>query len=114
MSRLIERLPKVRGVYTSNAPMAELTWFRTGGPAEVLYRPADVEDLQDFLAGKPHDVPVTVVGVGSNLLVRDGGIGGVVIRLGAAFGKIAAEKGHRMRAGAAAPPRAEPTPGAPA
>ncbi|MCC6918369.1 MAG: UDP-N-acetylmuramate dehydrogenase [Alphaproteobacteria bacterium] len=102
MSRLTERLPKVRGVYTPNAPMAELTWFRAGGPAEVLYRPADVEDLQDFLAGKPHDVPVTVVGVGSNLLVRDGGIGGVVIRLGAAFGKIAAEEGHRMRAGAAA------------
>jgi UDP-N-acetylmuramate dehydrogenase len=82
--------------------MAELTWFRAGGPAEVLYRPADVADLQEFLKRRPADVAVTVVGVGSNLLVRDGGIPGVVVRLGAAFGKIAAEEGHRLRAGASA------------
>lgn len=102
MSGLIDRLPKVRGVYTPNAPMAELTWFRAGGPAEVLYRPADVADLQTFLTAKPAGVPVMVVGVGSNLLVRDGGIPGVVIRLGGSFGKVTAEEGHRLRAGAAA------------
>jgi UDP-N-acetylmuramate dehydrogenase len=102
VSGLVDRLPQVRGVYTPNAAMAELTWFRAGGPAEVLFRPADVADLQHFLKNKPDDVPVTVVGVGSNLLVRDGGIRGVVIRLGAAFGKVTAEEGHRLRAGAAA------------
>ena len=102
MTDLIARLPKIRGAYTANAPMADFTWFRAGGPAEVLFRPADVGDLQDFLKGKPDDVPVTVVGVGSNLLVRDGGVKGVVIRLGAIFGKAHAEEGHRLRAGAAA------------
>lgn len=102
MSDLVARLPNVRGAYTPEASMAELTWFRAGGPAEVLYRPADVEDLQHFLKHKPADAPVTVVGVGSNLLVRDGGIPGVVIRLGAAFGKIVTEDGYRLRAGAAA------------
>lgn len=102
MSDLVSRLPKVRGAYTPNAPMSELTWFRAGGPAEVLFRPADVADLQDFLKAKPADVPVMTVGVGSNLLVRDGGVKGVVIRLGAAFGKVSAEPGHRLRAGAAA------------
>ena len=102
MSDLVSRLPKVRGAYTANAPMSELTWFRAGGPAEVLFRPADVADLQAFLKTKPADVPVMTVGVGSNLLVRDGGVRGVVVRLGAAFGKVSAEDGHRLRAGAAA------------
>ncbi len=98
---LIERLPEVRGELTANAPMAPLTWFRVGGPAEVLFRPADVEDLAAFLAGCPEDVPVTVVGVGSNLLVRDGGVKGVVIRLGKPFMTIEAE-GDFVRAGTAA------------
>lgn len=102
MSELLSRLPKVRGAYTANAPMKDMTWFRAGGPAEVLYRPADVADLQDFIRNKPADVPVMVVGVGSNLLVRDGGIPGVVIRFGASMGKIAIEPGHRVRAGAGA------------
>lgn len=102
MGELIDRLPKVRGAYTAHAPMSNLTWFRAGGPADVLYRPADVADLQDFLRGKPADVPVMVVGVGSNLLVRDRGVRGVVIRLGASFGKISPEPSHRLRAGAAA------------
>ena len=102
MTDLISRLPKIRGAYTANAPMADFTWFRAGGPAEVLFRPADIADLQDFLKAKPADVPVTVVGVGSNLLVRNGGVKGVVIRLGAVFGKTHVEEGHRLRAGAAA------------
>ena len=99
---LIERLPKVRGELTANAPLAPLTWFRVGGPAEVLFRPADVEDLAAFLAGCPEDVPVMVIGVGSNLLVRDGGVKGVVIRLGKPFMAIEVEKGNRVRAGTAA------------
>lgn len=102
MSDLIARLPRVRGAYTANASMRDLTWFRAGGPAEVLYRPADVEDLQTFLREKPSDVAVTVVGVGSNLIVRDGGVPGVVIRLGGALGKIEVLEGNRVRAGAAA------------
>lgn len=87
--RLVERLPSVRGRYTENVPMAPFTWFRVGGAAEVVFRPDDVEDLAMFLAGKPEDVPVTVIGVTSNLLVRDGGIAGVVVRLGKAFAEIA-------------------------
>ena len=87
-SHLIDRLPKVRGRLTADAPLAQVTWFRVGGPAEVMFRPADVEDLSAFLAAKPADVPVTVVGVASNLLVRDGGIKGVVIRLGRGFVEI--------------------------
>lgn len=101
-SSLIERLPAVRGELVENAPMAPLTWFRVGGRADVLFRPADFEDLAAFLAGTPEDIPVTVVGVGSNLLVRDGGIRGVVIRLGKAFMQVEALDGHRVRAGTAA------------
>ncbi|HEX3860711.1 MAG TPA: UDP-N-acetylmuramate dehydrogenase [Stellaceae bacterium] len=85
---LIDRLPKVRGRLTADAPIGPLTWFRVGGPAEVLFRPADEHDLADFLANTPADIPVTVIGVGSNLLVRDGGIAGVVIRLGRGFADI--------------------------
>jgi UDP-N-acetylmuramate dehydrogenase len=86
---LIDRLPPVRGNYQARTPLAGLTWFRVGGPAEVLYRPADVDDLAAFLAGKPADVAVTMLGLGSNLLIRDGGVRGVVIRLGRAFANIA-------------------------
>jgi UDP-N-acetylmuramate dehydrogenase len=99
--RLIDRLPQVRGRFSENAPLAGITWFRVGGPAEVMYRPADIEDLQQFLAARPFEVPVTVIGVGSNLLVRDGGVPGVVIRLGRSFAEIASE-GDRIRAGAGA------------
>ncbi|MDF1790904.1 MAG: UDP-N-acetylmuramate dehydrogenase [Thalassobaculaceae bacterium] len=101
MTKLIDRLPQVRGEYRENAPLAPLTWFKVGGPAEILYRPADEEDLMDFLAGRPGDVPVTVIGVGSNLLIRSGGIDGVVVRLGKPFAKIEVA-GERVVAGAAA------------
>jgi len=83
---LIDRLPSVRGRLTANAPIGPLTWFRVGGPAEVLFRPADPADLAEFLTATPFEIPVMVIGVGSNLLVRDGGIRGVVIRLGRGFG----------------------------
>ena len=99
--RLIDRLPAVAGTYEERAPLSRLTWFRTGGPAEVLFEPKDAEDLARFLAGREADIPLSVVGVGSNLLVRDGGIPGVVIRLGRAFAGIDA-KGTEIRAGAAA------------
>lgn len=99
---LLERLPKVRGGLTADASMASLTWFRVGGPADVLFRPADVEDLSAFLAACPLDIPITVVGVGSNLLVRDGGVRGVVIRLGATFGQVEILENNQLRAGAAA------------
>jgi UDP-N-acetylmuramate dehydrogenase len=99
--RLIERLPAVRGRYTEAADLSRVTWFKVGGPAEVMFRPVDQDDLAAFLAAKPADVPVTVLGVGSNLLVRDGGIDGVVVRLGRGFAEISAE-GAEVRAGAAA------------
>ncbi|MFN4283306.1 MAG: UDP-N-acetylmuramate dehydrogenase [Alphaproteobacteria bacterium] len=99
--RLIDRLPAVRGRYTEAADLSRVTWFKVGGPAEVMFRPVDVEDLMTFLAGKPADVPVTVLGVGSNLLVRDGGIDGVVIRLGRDFATIATD-GPSVTAGASA------------
>jgi UDP-N-acetylmuramate dehydrogenase len=98
---LIERLPQVRGRLTQGASLAGVTWFRVGGAAEVLFKPADLMDLQGFLERKPEDVPVTVLGVGSNLLVRDGGIPGVVLRLGRAFAEVRVT-GRQVIAGAAA------------
>jgi UDP-N-acetylmuramate dehydrogenase len=97
----LAELPTPRGRLTRDAPLANITWFRVGGPAELMFRPADIADLQSFLAVKPAEIPVTVVGVGSNLLVRDGGVPGVVVRLGRGFAEIRAE-GERIRAGAAA------------
>lgn len=102
-SPLIDRLPVVRGSYKENAAMAPLTWFRVGGPADVLFVPRDADDLATFLAGCPADVPVLVMGVGSNLLVRDGGIAGVVIRLGSGFTAIEQVGDTQMRAGCAVP-----------
>jgi UDP-N-acetylmuramate dehydrogenase len=99
---LLKRLPPVRGRLEANAPLAELTWFRAGGPAEVLFTPADEADLAAFLKATPMEIPIYVIGVGSNLLVRDGGVAGVVIRLGKGFAEITEEPGHRVRAGTAA------------
>jgi UDP-N-acetylmuramate dehydrogenase len=96
-------IPDLRGSLQANAPMAPLSWFRTGGPAQMLFTPADEDDLASFLAGLDRETPVLVVGLGSNLLVRDGGVPGVVIRLGKPFSEIAIESGRRVRAGAGAP-----------
>lgn len=98
---LIDRLPPVRGRLSSNASLANVTWFAVGGPAEVLFKPADRDDLAAFLAAKPADVPVTVIGVGSNLLVRDGGVPGIVVRLGRGFTDIDVD-GDEVTVGAAA------------
>lgn len=96
--------PELRGRLLANQEMAGLTWFRVGGPAQVLFTPADEQDLAYLLSRLPAELPVTVVGLGSNLIVRDGGIPGVVIRLGGkAFGEISLEEGNRLRSGTAVP-----------
>ena len=102
MTRPCDMLPPVKGSITRDAALKEMLWFRAGGHADALFRPADTEDLAMFLAARPADLSVQVIGVGSNLLVRDGGVPGVIVRLpAAAFGKIEAN-GTRVRAGAAA------------
>jgi UDP-N-acetylmuramate dehydrogenase len=98
---LLDRLPHARGRLSAHAPLADKTWFRVGGPAEVLFRPADLDDLVNFLAGCPADVPVTVIGAASNLIVRDGGIPGVVVRLARGFGCIRVEPDGIVCGGAA-------------
>lgn len=98
---LAERLPTPRGRLTPSRSLADLTWFRVGGPAELLFQPADAADLAAFLAACPAEVPVMPVGVGSNLLVRDGGVPGVVVRLGRGFAEIEAS-GTQVIAGGAA------------
>ncbi len=101
MIQLIERMPPVRGKLLAGEKLAPFTWFRVGGPADVLFLPADERDLAEFLASLDEDIPVTVFGAASNIIVRDGGIEGVVIKLTPAFGKISTD-GMRVRAGAAA------------
>lgn len=98
---LAARLPGLRGRLTANAPLAPAIWFRAGGPAQVLFEPADTDDLAYALGALPADLPVTVIGLGSNLIVRDGGVPGLVVRLGKAFSAISVE-GTRIRAGAGA------------
>jgi len=96
-------LPDVRGKLIENAPLAPYTWFRVGGPADALFLPADEEDLSTFLSGLSEEVPVTALGVGSNVIVRDGGIEGVVIRLaGGYWGQIESIDTTRLRARAGA------------
>lgn len=102
-SELSAQLPELKGRMKANALLSDITWFRVGGPAQLLFTPADESDLAYFLSHCPGDLPVTVIGLGSNLLVRDGGIPGAVIRLGRGFGAIAIEPGNRLRAGAAVP-----------
>jgi UDP-N-acetylmuramate dehydrogenase len=94
--------PKLRGRLLPNQSLAELTWFRVGGPAQVLFMPEDEDDLAHFLGAIPADIPVTVVGLGSNLIVRDGGVAGVVVRLGRGFNDVTVD-GIRVVAGAAVP-----------
>jgi len=101
--KLLQRLPQVRGRLKPNALMSNLTWFRVGGPAEVLFTPEDEDDLIEFLRQLDEDIPVYTVGVGSNLLVRDGGVAGVVIRLGRGFGDLAVKDGYQISCGTAVP-----------
>jgi UDP-N-acetylmuramate dehydrogenase len=96
-------MPDLRGRLGVGSVLKDYTWFRVGGPAEVLYSPADEADLAYFMRAVPADIPVTTIGLGSNLLVRDGGIDGVVIRLGRGFNQIAVEDGSRLRVGTAVP-----------
>ncbi|MEQ9642957.1 MAG: UDP-N-acetylmuramate dehydrogenase [Alphaproteobacteria bacterium] len=88
MQPLLDRLPPLRGRVEAGALLAPMTWFRVGGPVEVLVRPADDADLATLLRELPADVPVTVIGAASNLLVRDGGVDGVVVRLGREFAGV--------------------------
>ena len=95
------KLPELRGRLLANQSLGEFTWFRVGGPAQVLFMPQDENDLAYFLRNVPAELPVTVVGAGSNLIVRDGGVPGVVIRLGRGFNEIKIEQGHRIASGTA-------------
>ena len=105
MTRPCDALPPVRGTYTQDAPLKDLVWFRAGGPAEILFRPADADDLATFLSASPPETRVSVIGVGSNLLVRDGGIPGVVVRLPA---RVRQDRRSKARASARAPRRSTP------
>ncbi|MGZ3376977.1 MAG: UDP-N-acetylmuramate dehydrogenase [Phenylobacterium sp.] len=96
-----DSLPTVRGKLLRDEPLGPFTWFRVGGPADVLFLPQDEDDLAAFLKGLDASVPVTLLGVGSNTLVRDGGVDGVVIRLGKAFAAVEPRGEHRIYAGAA-------------
>ena len=105
---LLEEYPDladgIRGKLTPNQPLSAVTWFRTGGPAQLMFQPADEDDLAAFLKKLPKDIPVLPVGLGSNLLIRDGGLKGVVVRLSAkGFGQIEELGNNRLRAGAAVP-----------
>jgi UDP-N-acetylmuramate dehydrogenase len=96
-------MPELRGRLIANAPLSDITWFRVGGPAQALFSPADEADLAYFLQSLPDGVPINIIGLGSNLLVRDGGVPGVVIRLGRGFSDIKVESGARLRVGTATP-----------
>ncbi len=99
---MIENFPEVRGTYTADRPLADLSWLKVGGPAEVLFQPADLDDLQYFLKNLPDEIDVFPIGVCSNLIIRDGGIEGVVIRMGRGFNGIEILESNRVRAGVAA------------
>lgn len=98
---LLSKLPPVRGKLSENVPLAPYTWLRVGGPAEVFFMPKDEADLAHFLSSTPDDIPVTTLGVASNTIIRDGGIKGVVVRLGPSFAKVTTD-GLTLRAGTAA------------
>jgi UDP-N-acetylmuramate dehydrogenase len=103
VAELIATMPQLRGRLLVSQSLAELTWFRVGGPAQALFMPEDEADLAYFLAHLPHEIPITVIGLGSNLIVRDGGVPGVVIRLGRGFNAVTVEPCARVRTGAAVP-----------
>ena len=104
LKKLDGKLSGLRGRLTPDTGMDKITWFRAGGPAQVLFQPADEEDLSSFLKAVPEEVPILVVGIGSNLLVRDGGVPGFVVRLSAkGFGEVDQVSETQLRAGAATP-----------
>ncbi|MGI9480036.1 MAG: UDP-N-acetylmuramate dehydrogenase [Hyphomicrobiaceae bacterium] len=103
LPELTEALPDLRGTLSAGTQLSEFTWFRVGGPAQVLFRPADEADLAYFLKNIDPDLPVNVIGLGSNSLIRDGGVNGIVIRLARGFSQVVPEPGHRLRAGTAVP-----------
>jgi UDP-N-acetylmuramate dehydrogenase len=100
-AELKARMPELRGRLLANQSLAELTWFRVGGPAQAFFLPEDENDLAYFLRNLPPEIPVSPIGAGSNTIVRDGGVPGVVIRLGRGFNEIKVEEGYRIVAGAA-------------
>ncbi|OUS07189.1 UDP-N-acetylenolpyruvoylglucosamine reductase [Rhodobacterales bacterium 52_120_T64] len=102
MGELLSRLPEVEGKYTENRTMDTLSWLRTGGPAEILFQPAHMADLATFMKGLPEDIPVLPIGVCSNMIIRDGGIRGVVIRLGRGFNGFEVMANGNLRAGSSA------------
>jgi UDP-N-acetylmuramate dehydrogenase len=94
-------MPELRGRLLANQSLAELAWFRVGGPAQAFFMPQDEDDLAYFMQNLAAEIPVTAIGAGSNLIVRDGGVPGVVVRLGRGFNAIAVEENHRIRTGTA-------------
>ena len=100
---IARRVPDLRGRLRANESLAPITWFRVGGPAQLFFSPKDEEDLAYFLANIPKDLPLTVIGLGSNLIIRDGGIPGIVIRLGRGFGDIEVLEDRRLRVGTIVP-----------
>lgn len=101
---LLANMPQLRGKLVANQPLASFTWFRAGGPAQVFFTPADEDDLAYFLKNLPAEIPLTLIGAGSNMIIRDGGVPGVVMRLaGKPFTEITVEDNHCIRAGAAVP-----------
>jgi UDP-N-acetylmuramate dehydrogenase len=98
---LKSRLPQLRGRLLANQPLGEFTWFRVGGPAQAFFMPDDEDDLAYFLRNVPADIAVNVIGAGSNTIVRDGGVEGVVVRLGRGFNDVTTDDNHRVTAGSA-------------
>lgn len=99
---MADTLPKVRGKLTPNAPLAKLVWFKTGGNADWLFEPAEIDDLRDFLSALDRAMPVMALGLGSNMIVRDGGVEGVVVRLGKAFSGVKVLDDHQLECGGGA------------
>jgi len=98
-NNLLAKLPKVRGRLTENASLASTSWFGVGGDAEVLFKPADIDDLADFIKNCPKDIPITPLGVSSNIIIRDGGVEGVVIRFGREFNNLELLEDYRIKVG---------------
>jgi UDP-N-acetylmuramate dehydrogenase len=102
VAKLQGDMPKLKGRLIANQPLSDLAWFRVGGPAQAMFMPDSEDDLSYFLSKLPNDIPVQVVGLGSNLIVRDGGVPGVVVRLGRGFNAVTVD-GTRVHAGTAVP-----------